>query len=692
MISIGKLNPTKLFLTNASIGLQIKRSFICRTLKPPSTPIRRSYISIAPIRRTIDYSSVKALQQPSRYNSTTSTNAGRSAVENVKSGNPKNLMADIKKLLKLAKPEYRILVLAILCLVVTSSVSMSLPLFIGKIIDTAKELPDPDQNIESEDEKEDIKILGLSQSLFYVSLGALFCIGAMANFGRTYLLRLTGERLVARLRSRLFLKILSQDSYFFDIGPTKQGMKTGDLISRLSSDTQIIAKTLSGNISDGLRSSISGVVGLSMMCYVSWKLTICMSLMFPPLILMSMFYGRKIKTLSRKVQENLGELTKVSEENLNGLKTIQSFAKQKDVVHLFNSEIRTIFGTSMREGVLSGIYHGGNVFLGNATLIGLLFFGTKLISYGDLSVGDLSSFMMYAVYTGSSVFGLGNFYTELMKGIGAAERIFELTELKPNITTSLGKKIDSLAGDIKFEGIKFAYPSREGIEIFKNFNITIRQGENICFVGPSGSGKSTISQLLLRFYDPNQGRVIVNGHDIRELNLNFYRSNIGYVQQDSLLFSGTIRDNILFGKEKASDEEILHAVELSNAAGFISELPMGLDTKIGPSNSTQLSGGQRQRISLSRALIKRPKILVLDEATSALDSISEEILMSNLVKLNREFGGTIISIAHRLSTIRNSDRIVVINRTGEIVEDGDFKHLYGNPSSELNKLLNNSED
>ena len=218
-------------------------------------------------------------------------------------------------------------------------------------------------------------------------------------------------------------------------------------------------------------------------------------------------------------------------------------------------------------------------------------------------------------------------------------------------------------------------------------NMSIKQGQNVCIVGPSGSGKSTISQLLLRFYDPQSGQVLVNGHNIQDLNLNFYRTKIGYVQQEPLLFSGTIKENILFGKEDATFEEIEQALRLSNSYAFVNNLPQGIETKIGASTSTQLSGGQRQRISLARTLIRRPKILILDEATSALDSISEEIVMRNLSHLNKEEGVTIISIAHRLSTIKNSERIVVLNQEGEIVEDGKFDSLILNPSSEFNKLL-----
>lgn len=590
---------------------------------------------------------------------------------------PKNLGSDIKRLLRLAKPEYRYFGGALLCLFCTSAVLMLLPFFIGKIIDTTKE------------ENEGNQILGVPPSYFYGGIACVFSAGAIANFGRIYLLRLVGEKLVARLRSRLFAKILSQDSYFFDVGPTKKGMKTGDLISRLSSDTQIISKFVSGNVSDGARAVISGCVGLSMMCYLLWKMTLCMSLMFPPLILMSTVYGRRIKRLSRQIQEALGDMSKVSEEKFNGLKTIQSFAQQQPVVHEFNRDVRSIFLRLLHEGRLSGLYYSVNGLLGNITIIGLLVIGTRLIAQGELLLGDLLSFMMYAIYTGSSVFGLGNFYTELMKGLGALERVFELMGLRPRIATGKGVKVP-VEGRVEFSNVSFSYPSRPDVQVFSGLLVAIEPGEHVCFVGHSGSGKSTIAQLLLRFYDPNSGDVLVDGRKVQDLNLNHYRLLVGYVQQEPLLFSGTIRENITFG-HPATDAEIEEAARLSNAHDFISEFPKGYDTVIGPtsSGSAQLSGGQRQRISLARTLIKKPRLLVLDEATLALDLRLEELVMRNLALLADNV--TIISIAHRLLTIKNSERVIVVGRGGEIKEDGSFTELYGDKTLVLNRLLSDHD-
>lgn len=609
-------------------------------------------------------------------NQNTNTNPTPSTNTNPNT-NKKNFSSDVVNLMRLARPEFKLIVGALGCLVTTSTITMTLPLIIGKIIDNVK--------------NDSALIWGLPENYFYLGLTMVFSIGACTNFGRIYLLKLVGEKLVARLRSRLFLKILSQDSYFFD-----RGMKVGDLISRISSDTQVISRSLSGNISDGARALISAVVGLSMMWYVLWKMTLCMGLIFPPLIVMSAFYGRRIKQITRLVQDNLGSLTKVTEEKLNGIKTIQNFARQQLVVHDYNKEIRNLFKLSMQEGKLTGIFYGGNGFLGNIMIVGLLYIGTRLIHMGEISLGDLSSFMIYAAYTGSSVFGLGNFYTELMKGMGAAERVFELAHLEPEIKPTIGKKLDSVKGDIVFKDVVFHYPSRPDARIFtatNPFNLTIKQGENVCIVGPSGSGKSTLSQLLLRFYDPISGCITIDNNDVKLVNLNDFRRKIGYVEQESLLFSSSIKDNITFGVDHYSQEDIDYALSVSNCE-FVHRFPQGIDTMVGSSSASagQLSGGQRQRVSLARTLIKRPNILILDEATLALDSILESSVLANLRDLNRVHNTTIILIAHKLSTIKNSDRVVVLGPSGDIVEDGGFRELYYDQQSQLNQILKKNRD
>lgn len=612
----------------------------------------------------------------------------------------------LTKLFRLAKPEIKLLLIALVCLVISSTVSMSVPLVIGKLLDTGSQTAEATT---SDNEKEDndddeagffkslvarfktqgslvdsdvdgVKVFGLGLNAFFITLGAVFLLGAVANTSRIIILKTVGERVVARLRVRILKKSLEQDAVFLDYN------KVGDLISRLTNDSSIVTRSVTQNLSDGIRAVISGAVGLSMMCLVSLKLTGYLMLLAPPLALGAVFYGRKVRSISRKLQEEIGVLTKLAEESLSSTKTIQSFNGERSEIHTFSKQVKRVFNVGFMEAKYSGLFFGSTGFIGNCALLLLLSLGTSMVRHGEITVGDLTSFMMYAVYTGSSMFGVTSFYSELMKGLGAATRVFELNDRTPLIHSTKGIKIDKahLQGEVGFHNVDFYYPTRPNSMVFKNLSFEIMPGEHICIAGPSGSGKSTVMHLLLRFYDPVRGSVTIDGKDIREYNLKNYRRIIGVVQQEPLLFSGTIEENIKYGKVYATSEEVDRAVELSNCNKFLSTFPSGLQTVVGP-RGAQLSGGQKQRIALARALILRPKILILDEATSALDSESENAITRTINRRNIE-GLTTISIAHRISTIKSATRIIVL-KNGTMVETGSFQALYRNPESFLNELL-----
>ncbi|CDK24458.1 unnamed protein product [Kuraishia capsulata CBS 1993] len=586
----------------------------------------------------------------------------------------KSSFSEIMQMLKLAKPETKLMGLAMLFLCVSSTVSMLFPSIIGKVIDMTKD-----------DSTDCIKIFNREIPLvnFYVCITITFMVGALANFGRVVTLRRVGERLMARIRLRTLKKLFYQDATFWD----KQ--KSGDLISRLINDSTVVTRSLTQNVSDGLRAGISGLVGISMMFFISSKLTAYMCLMFPPLIFLSLVFGRRIKALSKLIQQQLGSLTRVSEEQFGFVKTIQTFNNEAHEVGKFKTEVKKLYDLSIKEGQLNGYFYGGTGFVGNIAIIALLSMGTYMVKAGELSVGDLSSFMMYTIYSGSSVFSLSNFYTELMKGVGASSRVFELTNITPLINPVTGKKINDIDGDIVFKDIHFKYPTRPHHTVFSNLNLKIKRGEHVCLVGPSGCGKSTISQLLLRFYDPLEGEILLNGHNLKDMSLSYYRRQVGIVQQEPTLFSGTILENLTYGKKDATQEEVIKACQLASCQEFIEQFADKYQTVVG-SKGASLSGGQKQRVALARTLITNPKILILDEATSALDTRSEKAIQKTLIQRQQK-GQTTISIAHRLSTIRMSDRIVVFNHKGEIVEQGAFKEMYADPQSELNKLLSKNE-
>lgn len=593
---------------------------------------------------------------------------------------------DIKRLFRLAKPESKAMALALALILISSSVSMVIPSVIGKLMDIAKEGQEEEK--EGKEAGEETLVYGLTLPQFYTTLGVVFVVGALANVGRIVILKVTGEKLVARLRTRTLKAALQQDCAFLDRN------RVGDLISRLSSDASIVSKSLTQNMSDGTRAIIQGAVGFGMMSFISWKMTCVMMLLAPPLAAMALVYGRRIRNLSRALQAAVGGLTKVAEEQLSSTRTIQAYGGEKQAIHHYAKEVRDVFQVGLKEALTSGAFFGLTGFIGNIAMLALLLTGTSMIRSGAITVGDLSSFMMYAVYTGSSLFGLSSFYSELMKGAGAAARVFELNDRQPMILPTKGKDPVRLEGKtISFNNVAFAYPTRHEHQIFHNLNLSIKPGEHVCIVGPSGGGKSTVASLLLRFYDVDSGSITIGGEDIREFNLRKYRRLLGVVQQEPLLFNGTIIENIIYTvpPKIASDETLVgRAIGQANCSAFLSNFPDGLQTIVGP-RGAQLSGGQKQRIALARAFLLDPAVLILDEATSALDSRSEEIVAKTLYARS-ERGKTTISIAHRLSTIQHSSRVIVLDKSGMVVETGKFDDLIARPDSQLNQLLRQEEE
>ncbi|PYI03384.1 P-loop containing nucleoside triphosphate hydrolase protein [Aspergillus sclerotiicarbonarius CBS 121057] len=575
---------------------------------------------------------------------------------------------EIWRLLLIARPEARKLGLAFFFLLISSSITMSVPFSIGKIMDAASK----------PSEEGGDQLFGLSVPMFYGALAGILTLGAAANYGRIVILRIVGERIVSRLRSKLFRNTFVQDAEFFDAN------RVGDLISRLGSDTIIVGKSITQNLSDGLRAAVSGAAGFGLMTYVSLKLSSILFLLLPPIGLGAFFYGRAIRNLSRKIQRNLGTLTKIAEERLGNVKTSQSFAGEILEVNRYNNQVRKIFELGKRESLISATFFSSTGFMGNMTILALLYVGGGMVQSGGITIGELTSFLMYTAYAGSSMFGLSSFYSELMKGVGAASRLFELQDRQPSISPTKGNKVESARGPIRFENVNFSYPTRPAVPIFKELNFEIPQGKNVAIVGPSGGGKSTIASLLLRFYNPTGGRVLIGGKDISEMNAKSLRRKIGVVAQEPVLFSGTVAENIAYGRPRATRSEIVAAARKANCQ-FISDFPDGLDTQVGP-RGAQLSGGQKQRIAIARALIKDPDILILDEATSALDAESETLVNSALAALLRG-NNTTISIAHRLSTIKRSDTIIVLAPDGKVAEQGSYEELSARPDGAFTKLM-----
>ncbi|KIJ65983.1 hypothetical protein HYDPIDRAFT_87660 [Hydnomerulius pinastri MD-312] len=551
---------------------------------------------------------------------------------------------------------------------------MSVPFTIGKLIDffSANDPQIP---------------YGLS---IYQASGILllaFTTGAACNAARSFLMRMSGQRIVARLRERTYEAALRQEVEFVEKGE-------GDVLSRLSADSSIVGESVTQNLSDGLRAIVMSSVGLGAMFYLSPNLTVLMLGIVPPVSLGAVFYGRYLKKLSNQTQEAMGEMTKVAQESLSALRTVQAFNANEQEQRKFHERISNVLALARKEAVATGIFFGSTGWSGNMTILGLLGYGGTLVSQGAITVGDLTSLLLYTAYVGSGLQMLTLplsmqlnllkcLKSSIMRGIGAGTRIFDLLDRKPAIPPNQGALVDpARRGVIKFENVGFEYPSRKGVQILNDFNLEIGVGESVAIVGKSGGGKSSIQSLLLRYYDPVKGKVTFDGQDIREFNPSSWREIIGIVPQDPVLFTGTIASNIAYGNSHATREQIETAAREANCE-FVWGMPKGFDTEIG---RLSLSGGQRQRLAIARALLKKPAILALDEATSSLDATSEHRVNDAIDKILLGRQTTCLIVAHRLSTIARSERIVVLE-DGRITESGTYRQLVNQKDSRFRALM-----
>lgn len=572
--------------------------------------------------------------------------------------------SEFKNLVVLAVPEKWRLFGAIAFLMISSAVTMAVPFCLGKLIDI----------IYTSDKK---KMKENLNQLCIILLG-VFIIGGLCNFCRVYLTSTTGHRITQSLRKQLYAAILRQEVAMFD------KCSTGEFVGRLSGDTQLVSHALTSNISDGLRSAFMSISGITMMFYASPKLAVLGLVIVLPVAGLAVMCGRFLKKVSKDIQDNMATLNTIAEERISNIRTVKAFSKETIEANNYNSQLDNVLRACYKESLYRGVFFGITGFSGNVIMLSVLYYGGAMVSDASLTVGSLSAFLMYAAYVGISLNGLSSFYSELNKALGANTRLVELIEKESAIPVCGGKILDKqLSGDIEFQNVSFAYPTRENTWILKNFSLKIPKCMVIAIVGSSGSGKSTIASLLLRFYDPNLGSILLDNHDLRSLDPAWVKSQIGIVPQEPILFSGSIRDNILYGVGNSTKYNVDEVATSAYVLEFTKNMPDGLDTVVGERGIT-LSGGQRQRVAIARALIKDPRILILDEATSALDAESEHYIQEALGKAVQ--GRTVLTIAHRLSTIKNADKIVVLKQ-GQIAEIGTYKELLNLKESYFNKLI-----
>lgn len=507
-------------------------------------------------------------------------------------------------------------------------------------------------------------------------LTTAFFVGATANAGRVVLMRTAGQRIIARIRNAAYDSTLRQEPEF-------ASRSAGDIVSRLNADANILGDSVTSNLSDGLRAIISATVGICAMFWISSQLTLIMLCVVPPISIGAVVYGKYLRKLSKMTQESLGDMSKTAEEKLNAFKTVTAYNAQPLEAKSFAQKVNNVFQLSKREALASGIFFGATGLTGNLAMLCLLSYGGHLVSTGAITVGDLTSLLIYSGYVGSSVSGLTSFFSGIMKGVGAGSRVFHLIDRQSEIPLGVGQTLSSVRnGPIEFENVRFTYPSRKEVEVLRGINLKVEPGTSVALVGTSGSGKSSILTLLDRFYDPSHGRITFDGTDIKNFTPESWRARLGVVFQDPILFEGTVAQNIAYGHPNATREEIEEAARAANC-NFIWDLPQGFDTMLGKAS---LSGGQKQRISIARALVGNPSVLLLDEATSALDSGSEDSVNSAIDDIIHQKNITVVLAAHRLSSIARAERVVVLEN-GVVSEEGTYKELAKDEKSRFRHLM-----
>jgi len=482
-----------------------------------------------------------------------------------------------------------------------------------------------------------------------------------------YILGFIGHRVTADFRIELFSHIQSLSLRFF------QGRRVGEILSRMSSDITVIQNALVSIPVAVLRQTITLLGALAIIFYLNWKLTGLILLVLPPLMLFARIFGKRLRVLTEKVQDKIAQALVVLEEVASSIKIVKSYTRESYEKKRFENEIENAFEQSIGKVRISSSF--GPLVLSLTFLVStiLIWYGGQQVMQGTTTPGELAAFFLYALIMAGPIGTFVKIYTQLQETLGAIRRVNEILDTKPLVNSPENPvKLTSLKGHVCFSEVIFSY--EDGTPVLNNISFDIYPGKTVALIGASGSGKSTTVQLLLRFFDPQSGKIQIDGNDLKSLDLESYLSQVALVPQETLLFGGTIRENILYGKLDATDTEIIEASKSANAHEFIVEFSNGYDTLVGE-KGTKLSGGERQRIAIARALLKNPKVLVLDEATSALDNQSEMLIQDALEKLMA--GRTTFIIAHRLSTVHNADKIIVLNK-GKIVESGTHKELMAN--------------
>jgi ABC transporter fused permease/ATP-binding protein len=540
-------------------------------------------------------------------------------------------------------------IIGLICLAISSVSSLAIFSSLGELIDFTQQ--------------------NFKEKVWQVTLllGGLLVIQAITSYLRIYTFSIVTENSIAKLRKDVFNQLLILPMHFF------ASKRTGELSSRIAADISTVKDSLTTYLAEFIRQIIIIIGSVAIMWATSWKLALFMLATLPALAIFAVSFGRYVRKLSKKAQNQVADSQTIVEETLTAMVTVKAFTGEKFESARYAKVTDELIRTGMKNAVIRGIFASTLIVFLFGSIVAIVWFGSDLVARGEITGGNLFQFFLLSVFMAGSVGGLADTYSQLQKAIGATENLLDILDEKPEMNGIPEVKLPEkrFSGHIEFRNVSFAYPSRKEFPVIRNLSFEIEPGKQLAIVGPSGAGKSTLTALLLRLFEPTSGIILVDGKPANEYDLTFYRSQMALVPQDVILFGGTIRENILYGKPGASEDEMIEAAKKANAHDFIMSFPDGYETIVGE-RGTKLSGGQRQRIAIARAVLSDPAILLLDEATSSLDSESERLVQDALEKLMQ--GRTSIVIAHRLSTIRNADQILVIDR-GELVEKGDHQTL-----------------
>ena len=494
------------------------------------------------------------------------------------------------------------------------------------------------------------------------SLIAVAVVLAIASGARFYLVSWLGERVVGDLRRDLFAHVVRLGPAWFEI------KRSGDVMSRISADAQLIEQVIGSSASVALRNSLMCIGGVAMLVVTNPKLALLVLAVVPLVVAPIILFGRKVRRLSREAQARMADMVSEGGETLDAVRTVQAFAQEERATQRFGEATERAFDAARRRVAQRAVMTTLVIFIVFAAVGFLLWMGGHDVLDGRISAGDLTAFVFYAVLVASSGGAISETIGDLQRAAGAAERLAELQAEPPAIVEAANPKPlpKPLSGSVRFEDVSFRYPTRPESLALDRFDLTVAPGETVAIVGPSGAGKTTVFNLLLRFYDPEAGTIRIDGVDIRDLRFADLRSALAIVPQEPVLFTASVAENIRYGRPDASDAEVRAAAETASALRFIEALPQGFATDLG-ARGVRLSGGQRQRIAIARAVLRNPAILLLDEATSALDAESELAVQQALDRLMT--GRTTLVIAHRLATVQKADRIVVVDH-GQVVDVG----------------------